>query len=226
MIAGVDGCRGGWVIILEHEDGGRRQVKVNDFRQILGVPGLELVVIDVPIGLLDSAPRAADREARRFLRTRGCCVFPAPYRSVIAAETYAEACQRRERVDGKRMSQQAFGIMAKIREVDAVLTPELQHRFREGHPEVTFALMNGGVAVSSRKKTHHGFEERRKLLETSFGELRSNNRLHLPSGVGRDDLIDAYAMLWTARRVKQGINLRLPLEPQIDARGLRAEILA
>jgi predicted RNase H-like nuclease len=107
VIAGVDGCKGGWVLILEHDGGPRQTAKVEDIGEVVGIPGLELAIIDIPIGLLDSEPRAADREARRFLGARGCCVFPAPYRSVIAAATYSDACSRRERIDGKRMSQQA-----------------------------------------------------------------------------------------------------------------------
>ena len=46
------------------------------------------------------------------------------------------------------------------------------------------------------------------------------------SGAGIDDLIDAYACLRTARRVAQGIEVRLPRAPELDERGLRAEIVA
>ena len=56
--------------------------------------------------------------------------------------------------------------------------------------------MNGGEALSDRKKTPMGFERRRRLLALHF-PLNSTSMPPLPTGVGRDDLLDAYAMLWT-----------------------------
>jgi predicted RNase H-like nuclease len=44
--------------------------------------------------------------------------------------------------------------------------------------------------------------------------------------VGQDDLLDAYAMLWTARRIAAGTSKRLPEIAQLDDRGVRAEMLA
>ncbi|TIP62247.1 MAG: DUF429 domain-containing protein, partial [Mesorhizobium sp.] len=43
------------------------------------------------------------------------------------------------------VSIQAFGIFAKIREIDAVLIarPELRRRIFESHPEVAFCRLNG-----------------------------------------------------------------------------------
>ena len=128
MLAGIDGCRGGWVLILEHQNGTRQTRKVGNAGEIADIPNLELAVIDIPLGVLDSDPRLADREARRFLGQRGCCVFPSACRSVLAATTYEDACSRLQRIDGKRMSKQAFEIIPKIREVDAVLTLDLQTR--------------------------------------------------------------------------------------------------
>ncbi len=40
-----------------------------------------------------------------------------------------------------------------------------------------------------------------------------------------DDLLDAVAAAWTARRVVEGIAERLPAEPAMDRRGLRMEIV-
>ena len=226
MLAGVDGCKGGWVLVAEDQAGARTIQRVPTIGDIIAADGIELAIVDIPIGLMDDQPRAADREARRFLGARGCCVFPAPYRSVVRASTYPEACALRERIDGKRMSQQAFGILAKIREVDSTISPDLQSRVREGHPEVTFAVLEGGTAVPTPKKTRSGQEQRRSLLQAHFPELAEMERKSLPKGASMDDLLDAYAMLWTARRVRQGVHLTLPSAPQFDSRGLRAEIVA
>ncbi len=226
MLAGVDGCKGGWVVVLQRTDGSHIVEKMSCLADLIAVDDLELAVIDIPIGLMDTQPRHADIAARRFLGTRGCCVFPAPYRSVTAAGSYLEACTLRQRVDGKRMSRQAFGILPKISEVDSLITEDLQAKVKEGHPEVTFAVLNGGESIPIQKKKRTGSESRLRLLEPHFPHLETVTRRPRPTGVALDDLLDAYAMLWTARRVQQGNCLRLPIQPQVDSRGLRVEIVA
>ncbi len=50
---------------------------------------------------------------------------------------------------------------------------------------------------------------------------------HIPAAdVGTDDLIDACACAWSARRILEGRSLRFPADPPRDARGLRMEINA
>ena len=226
MLAGIDGCKGGWVVVLEEASGRRVIERVNSFGELTADYRFDLALIDIPIGLMDSQPRSADLEARRFLGVRGCCVFPAPYRAITLATAYAEACALRELVDGKRMSQQAFGILPKIREVDSIMTEGLQARIKEGHPEVTFAVLNDGQALLTQKRRRGGSEDRLRLLRPYFPELEALSSNQRPTGVSLDDLLDAYAMLWTARRVKQGVHVPFPKAPQLDQRGLRAEILA
>jgi predicted RNase H-like nuclease len=46
-----------------------------------------------------------------------------------------------------------------------------------------------------------------------------------PSGVGRDDVLDAMAVCWTAERVLRKKEIRVPGEPVRDSRGLRMEIV-
>ncbi|RWF14112.1 DUF429 domain-containing protein, partial [Mesorhizobium sp.] len=69
------------------------------------------------------------------------------------------------------VSIQAFGIFAKIREIDQLLIarPELRGRVFESHPEVAFCRLNGGTAMALPKKTKGavnpaGMEERKALL--------------------------------------------------------------
>jgi predicted RNase H-like nuclease len=182
-------------------------------------------VIDVPIGIMDGMPRAADQAARRMLRHRACCVFSAPYRAMLGARSFEEASAARKRLDGKGCSRQTFGIIGKIAEVDALMSPENQARVREGHPEVTFAVMCD-KPIDERKKTGAGRAARLAALRPSFPDLDDRLVARTPSGVGRDDVLDAYAMLWTARRLVAGTALCLPEPDQRDSRGLRAEIVA
>jgi predicted RNase H-like nuclease len=109
-IAGVDGCRAGWVAAVQDlEMPGAIEVYV--FGTFAGVadPGFALLAVDIPIGLPDSGPRAADLEARRLLGARRSSVFPAPIRPVLRASDYVSAYQIGRRVHGKGLSNQAWG---------------------------------------------------------------------------------------------------------------------
>jgi predicted RNase H-like nuclease len=181
----------------------------------------DFLVIDIPIGLADCGTREADRLARALLGTRGCCVFSAPLRGMLACNTHREACAVGQRIHGKGITIQTWGIVPKIREVDNYLTPAEQSRIREGHPEVSFAMMNGGQAVVERKSTSAGRDARLRLLEAHFPGVRCEVEKHRAL---RADVIDAFALLWTARRVRDGIARALPASAVYESRGLAMQI--
>jgi predicted RNase H-like nuclease len=224
VIAGVDGCTDGWLAVIERQDDDFEVRKFPSFSRIVDDLDLQLIVIDIPIGLTERGPRLSDIEARRFIGPRGSSVFPAPLRPMLAAKDYPEACSTRFGIEHKRCSKQLWAITPKIREVDGCMNPDLQGRVYEGHPEVSFACMNGGCLNHSKHKAE-GREQRVALLEKHFPDLRS--RLVALSELKADgDIIDAFACLWTARRLSRGNARRFPLEPPLDARGLRMEINA
>jgi predicted RNase H-like nuclease len=224
MIAGVDGCKRGWIAALDDEAGHTRVETYESLRDLLNTRP-RLIVIDIPIGLMEMVPRAADQAARALLRHRACCVFSAPYRAMLGAGSLGEACAIRERIDGKRCTQQAFRIIDKIKKVDELMTPAHQERVREGHAEVTFAVMCGGTPIEDRKKSAAGRATRVAVLRPFFPDLDASS-MRLPQDVARDDVLDAYAMVWTARRVVAGTAHRLPEVEQRDPRGLRVEVVA
>ena len=199
-LAGVDGCRGGWVVACD-----QGALFLPTFAEILG-RGFDLVLIDVPIGLLDTGPRCCDVEARSLIGARRSSVFPAPSRTVLSERTYAGQC-----------SVQLWNILDKIREVDSAMQPPMQQRVREAHPEVSFALLKGGPLLFPKKKPE-GEEERRLLLAPLFGEVP-----RVP-GAARDDVLDAYALLWSARRVARNEG-RVLGAGERDGRGLKCEIV-
>ena len=53
-----------------------------------------------------------------------------------------EATRIRESIDGKGCSAQTFAIFPKIIDVDEYVRSTPDHKLREGHPEVSFAVMN------------------------------------------------------------------------------------
>jgi len=193
-------------------------------------PRPQVMAIDIPIGLTECGPRECDLEARRLLGVgRASSVFPAPIRPVLAAATYPEACRIRQQVEGKKMSKQAWLITPKIREVDALMREdsELRRRAREIHPEVCFYFLAGRRPMTYSKKSKMGQEERRRLLEPNFGQrLREALEQRGKLACAVDDVLDAFAALWTAERIATGLAQTIPTEPPKDTYGLRMEINA
>src|SRR5690606_994434 len=119
--------------------------------------------VDMPIGLPDAGVRGCDLAARARLGARRSAVFPAPSRAVIGARDHAEAIVRERAASGRGLSLQAFRLVPKVAELDGLVTPELQHRLVEAHPELAFARRAGAPAVHP-KRTPAGRAERRALL--------------------------------------------------------------
>ena len=224
MIAGVDGCEGGWIAAIEADNGATLVVHYRAFDDIIANSALQIIVIDIPIGLTAKGPRLCDREARKFIGVRRSSVFPAPLRPMLAARDYRDACAIRMKIENKKCSKQLWAITSKIREVDRHMTPESQKRIYEGHPEVSFALMNNACLIHSKHKPE-GRMQRVQLLEKYFFSLKK----HLaPSSSlkAEGDIIDAFACLWTARRVVHNTAARFPSDAIYDDRNLRMEIVA
>lgn len=153
-VVGVDGCPAGWVCFEVDLQSRRTAIRVlpNLIELISASPGPQLVAIDIPIGIPTKGPRACDIASRRLLgKPRSNSVFPAPVRATFAAKTYQEACALSLQAQGKSLSRQAFEIISKIREVDDVMTPEVQRRVFEVHPEVSFWALNGRQSLKHRK---------------------------------------------------------------------------
>jgi predicted RNase H-like nuclease len=189
-----------------------------------------VVAVDIPIGLTDAGARPCDVAARKFLKApRASSVFPAPIRPVLAAATYEDARATHSAIDGKGISKQAFAIYPKIREVDAFMrsSPDVRGKVREVHPEVSFAFWNGRQPLAASKKSAAGAAEREHLIDAAWPGVREGLRQRLPrSSVKRDDLNDAFAALWTARRIAAGTAVTLPERPVRDSEGLVMEIVA
>jgi predicted RNase H-like nuclease len=186
-----------------------------------------IIAIDIPIGLADLGPRACDIEARQLLGPRqGSRVFPPPVRAALRGSTYSECCELNRQMCGKAISRQAHAIIPKIRKVDEAITPALQARVREVHPEVSFRLLKGRPLQHS-KKTSAGRKERVEILDSEgLGFDPQFERLRLGrSLLAIDDLLDAAACLLTAERIAEG-RAQVLGDGAIDSRGLRMEIVA
>jgi predicted RNase H-like nuclease len=137
-VAGVDGCRGGWVVATV-----RGWRVVPSFATI--AREFALIGVDMPIGLPPDWRREADRAARELIRPRGSCVFPTPPRALVGHDDYAAANAASKARYGVGLTRQSFFLFPKIRDVDAVVDATSQHRFLEVHPECSFTALTGAV---------------------------------------------------------------------------------
>lgn len=225
MALGVDGCRGGWVAALLGPEGASLHV-VERFADALALAPEGSVAVDMPIGLLDApAPggRPCDRLARALLGPRAASVFSPPSRAALEAPSFAEA---------RGLSLQAWHLLPKIREVDSVMTPALQARVVEAHPELAFAAL-GEAPCAHPKRSALGRRERvLRLRRASDDPFRDSLRAPIPTlragaAVARpDDVLDACALALLAARHELGRARRLPAETTLDRNGLRMEIWA
>jgi predicted RNase H-like nuclease len=228
-VVGVDGCPGGWVAVAWDVE--RRTLSPSIHWHISDLlaahQDADKIGIDIPIGLAVGVPRRCDIEARKVLGPRKSSVFPAPDPRLLDCPSYADARLRSVSLCGKSVSAQAYAIYSKVKQVNDVMTPQLQDFMFELHPEVSFWAMANEQPMQWWKKLPPGFEERRALLTDTFKlpiptfeEARSWVR---PAGA--DDILDAIAAAWTAKRVAEGRGGRLPPDSEFDARGLRMEIV-
>ena len=212
-VAGVDGCRAGWIVVHD----GCATVH-HDFAAVLAaLPDDAVIAVDIPIGLVDehvAGGREVDRAARVELGPKRNSVFSAPPRCALAARTLPDARRR-----GARLTLQTLKLLPRIEDVDGVMTPELQSRVFEVHPELSFAAMAGGSPVLTPKRTAAGAKERRSLLQRAGVCVPER-----PTGAAVDDLLDACALAWSARRVADGTASSFPHPPSRDARGLSMEL--
>lgn len=212
--AGVDGCPGGWVVAT------RSGVHVVESIAEVIDHGYAVVAIDMPIGMPTTAARRSELEARRFLTPRGSTIFPTPPRVCLQATDYRQACELSFAARGVKLSKQSWHILSKIADVDRAVTPEHSNRVVEAHPECSFLTMNDGRRLTS-KHSPTGRVERAGLIEEMFGIQ--------PVRVGvaaLDDVLDAYAVLWTAERFAVGVHESFPESgEEFDERGLPMRIV-
>ena len=229
-IAGTDGCRAGWLCLIEDLETRRVGSKIfPTFAELAEALAVNVIAIDIPIGLTDSGPRACDQEARKLLGPkRGASVFPAPIRALLKAGDYATTNALSRRLHQKGVSAQAHAIYRKVAEIDDAMRarPELRDRVIEVHPEVTFAHWNGSAIVES-KKTKEGRAIRRALIDRHFGDdvFESVRNRYKRSEAKDDDILDAFAALRTAERIVAREAVTIPSPLQRDSAGLPMRIV-
>jgi predicted RNase H-like nuclease len=237
-VAGVDGCKAGWVAVLRNlkEPGDLRLQVFSSFADILAhEPRPDIIAVDMPIGLPDRigpGGRGPEKAARAHLGMRQSSVFSVPSRAAVYEVDYPAACAVAQETSAppRKVSKQCFHLFPKIREIDVLMSPELEARVYEVHPELAFWRLNGDREMDLPKKIKSranalGLDQRRELL-ISKGLPREFLDQTPPRGCGRDDLLDAAANSLIAERILLGRAEPFPKDFQRDGRGLRMAIWA
>jgi predicted RNase H-like nuclease len=225
MVAlGVDACKHGWIGISLSPDGSTVGFYGATMGELVAqVPDVEDIAIDIPIGLPNRGPRAADMLARKRVGSRRTSVFMTPVRAALQAPTHAEATAVSVRITGSGVSQQAYALRAKIFEVETWLRLSPVPVW-EVHPEVCFAVLSGAPLRYS-KTTWAGAEERRSHL-VSCGIDPGVDVGNAGARGTVDDVLDAAAAAWSGRRLISGTAICLPEPPEQDAVGRAIAIWA
>lgn len=223
---GADACPGAWIGIAVCGRDVRAYLDTEIealVAQATADGPLAVVGIDMPIGLADSGQRRADVLARAAAGPRWQSVFMTPVRTALETGDYALALAENRRRGGGGISRQAFGLRAKIGQVDRWLRAlPAGVRVAEVHPELSFGAM-AGAPVGERKSTWAGVVRRRQLL-AAHGIVLPDD-LGVPGqNAGPDDVLDAAAVAWTAARVADGRARCLPDPPDRFSDGIECAI--
>ena len=210
-VVGVDWARPRWLTVRLTDD---LPPSIRTFRTIVELleelADADAIAVDIPIGLPEFGPwRRAEREAVELVSR--ATIFPTFPAEVYEATSHSAAVAICRARGWQGISQQSYRIWKLIEEVGPHAL-----RVREVHPEVSFWAMHGKRRLRASKHTWNGLFERRRLLANEgivFPDLIEPN-------ARPDDVLDAAAAAWTARRIAAGTAGALPArregdEPQI-----------
>lgn len=162
-----------------------------------------VVAVDLPVGLPAAGPRPCDVEARALLGPRRSTVFPAPSRAALGAVDHADACARSRAAGGVGLSIQAFNLLPRIAELDALLSGAPCEAVVEAHPELAFLRLHGGRPLPP-KRSVEGRALRLRLVGPVLGPEAEPVAAARAAEVPLVDVLDAAALVATARRLVAG----------------------
>lgn len=225
IIVGADGYREKWLTVSLDTSTDEIWAAVRSTAELPAL-GYDVLAIDIPIGLPEAGSREAESLARGFVGPRRSSVFPTPIRPALRCPTHLEACAITHAINGKKVSVQAFALFSKIEQLRNLLEahPDLASKTFEVHPEVSFRAWDG-EPMQHYKKSAGGKQKRQALIAREFGadvfdRLKRESSVRLPD----DDLADAFAALWSAKRILEGRFASIPGHRILDGAGFPMNI--
>ncbi len=228
-VAGIDGCKYGWIIIKWVDSRYAYDVYPTFIELMRDNKDLDRILIDIPIGLSSKKhPRTIDKEMRKELQNRRSTVFNAPCRAAVYEKDNEKARQLNIQIEGKSLSIQSLFIREKIREVDQFLVESNSVvELIESHPEICFKHLNQNI-VQTKKSKSEGIDERLKIIENYDSQLldlyKSAIKIFKRSEVKKDDIVDAM-VLCLANRLAKGNTLSFLTDSNtIDEEGIKMRV--
>ena len=207
VVLGLDGCPSGWVAVALIDG------RVADVRVVARVADAialhdpAAIAIDMPVGLVDG-PRDTDAATRALLPGRASSVFSTAPRAVVEGwvsgelTTHAAATALSVAVSGVGLSQQAWRLVPKMAEVEALAQQGVV--LTEVHPELAFAVVTGSPLP--RKRSWPGLMRRCEVLGALGVELPT--RFDGDAAAAPDDVVDAAICAWVADGSVSGAVMR------------------
>ncbi|MCW2543671.1 MAG: hypothetical protein JWM40_1223 [Frankiales bacterium] len=226
LIAGVEPCPGGWLVVGARLQGVTALPTDPEvfpsFADILDWrPAFDVLAVHCHLSFpSEDTPggRSCDREARQLLGwPREGAITSPPSRALLASGDL----RQRPR---KGLSPITAQMLQRYAEVAEEMQPYRQRQVFEVHPELSFFQLNGDKPMEHAKETPRGVSERRRLVEARIPGIDVVLEAQLP-GVQMRHLLDASAAMVTARRIAARAVQRVPEEPEWDDEGVRMEIL-
>jgi predicted RNase H-like nuclease len=228
-LAGVTTCPGGWLVLPARMAGVTvaceeafvvpRLFDVLDFR-----PTFDAAAINAPMGLKDfpDGPwRACDVDARQNVGwPRAAAIYGTPSRQTFEEPNSTIAAKSETWMNGADKRRYRW-----LREAVIGIQPYHARRIVPAHPDVTFTAMNGDEKLKTSPWHEDGRRQRLELIREQLPGVDEVVTRTPPPGAHPKMLLDAAAMLWTARRQAGRAISRFPLDPTWDSEGMRTELV-
>lgn len=226
LIAGVEPCPGGWLVVGARLQGitafPTEPEVFASFADILDYrPAFDVIAIHSHLSFPEEdtpGGRTCDRLARELLGwPRSGAITSPPSRHLL---TTGDLDQRARR----GLSPITAQMLRRYAEVAQEMQPYRQRQVFEVHPELSFYQLNDDRPMQYAKETPNGVKERRQLVEARIPGVEAVLEAQL-EGVELRHLLDATADMVTARRIAARAVERLPEDPEWDEQGVRMELL-
>ena len=228
-LAGVAQCPAGWLVLparlagvtvtAEESFVVRKLFDVLDYR-----PVFDAAAIDAPMGLRDHPDgefRPCDVEAREYVGwPRSVAVYGTPTRPALHTTRRSETQELEPWMTRHQLRRTRW-----TGEAARELAPYHSRRFFSAHPDVSFTVMNSDEPLRTSPWHEDGRVERLELIRERLPGVDDVVTRTPPDGAAPKHLLDAAALLFTARRASGRAISRMPLDPFWDDEGMRMEIV-
>jgi predicted RNase H-like nuclease len=227
-IAGVTPCPGGWLVLPARLSGVTvaaeeafvlpKLFEVLDYR-----PTFDSAAVYAPMGLFDEPSgqyRPCDREARDYVGwPRLVAIHGTPCRTAL--ESSPSDARRME----EWMTKHDVRRLRWLREAAREFQPFHTRKFVSAHPDVSFTAMNGDEPLETSPYHEDGRQDRLELIRERLPGVDDVVMRTPPAGAAPVHMLQAGALLWTARRASGRAISRMPMDPTWDDAGIRMEIV-